>query len=75
MNLCLPMDCSITVQICSNNEEIFNARKTADEMKQSGYVQPQLRTDEEPLEPLTENNLFYLAAAVEVSLRSVRIML
>ena len=71
----MSMDCSISVRICSDNEEIFNAKKTAEEMKQSGYVQPQLRTDEEPLEPLTENNLFYLAAAVEVSSLTLSVMI
>lgn len=62
------MNCSVTVQICNNGEEIFHAHKTADDLRNAGYKQQQLQTDEEPLEPLKENDIFYLAAAVEVIL-------
>lgn len=60
------MDCSISVKICDDGKEIYSACKTAQEMKDAGYQQPELRTDEEPLESLKENEVFYLAAAVEV---------
>ena len=60
------MDCSVTVKIYNNKEEVYHSKKSAEEMKQSGYVQQPLRTDEEPLDALKENNIFYLAAAVEV---------
>ena len=60
------MNCSISVKICDNGKEVYSACKTAQEMKDAGYQQPQLQTDEVPLEPLKENEVFYLAAAVEV---------
>lgn len=60
------MSCSVSVRICDNGKEVYNETRTAQEMRDSGYKQPQLKTDEEPLDALKENDLFYLAAAVEV---------
>ena len=60
------MNCFISVKICDNGKEVYSACKTAQEMKDAGYQQPQLQTDEVPLEPLKENEVFYLATAVEV---------
>ena len=60
------MSCSISIRMCSNGEQIYQESITSQEMRNSGYQQQQLQTDEEPLDKLTENDLFYLSAAVEV---------
>ena len=60
------MSCSISIRMCNNGEEIYQEKITAQDMRNSGYQQQQLQTDEEPLDKLTENDLFYLSGAVEV---------
>lgn len=60
------MQSEITVTISHQNEVVFSSTKTAQSMKEEGYQQPDLQTDNEPLSKLKEGELLYLSAAIEV---------
>ena len=60
------MQSEITVTISHQNEVVFSSTKTAQSMKEEGYQQPDLQTDNEPLPKLKEGELLYLGAAIEV---------
>ena len=64
------MQSEITVIISHQDEVVFSSTKTAQSMKEEGYQQPDLQTDNEPLPKLKEGELLLLSASIEVILKT-----